>query len=78
MKVIINNYGNPFTCELSEALVPDESAEGIAEKALELARSNANAIGRLCELLVERGELNLLQACNICGVYYNSIREAKE
>lgn len=71
MKVYKKDWnGRSKQVELSHALEPNSSREGgIAENAQAQASENAAALGRLTELLIDKGVITLEQGCDAMGVY---------
>lgn len=69
MKVKIIDWRNePIEIELAEALQPVSHADstGAAERAWDQAEANAEAIGKLAALLVEKGALSIKEAIEAC------------
>lgn len=72
MKVVVKQWGlgADKVMELSSALEPDPMYEGgIAERAAAQADLNAEVLGNLAALLVEKGVLALDEAKDACKVY---------
>jgi len=73
MLCTIENWkGERQQMELAAALEPVELIDsGIAENAMAQARLNAQCIGRLAALMVERNVITLEEAITVCNVYRN-------
>lgn len=76
MKVKIKNYGSYYEADLNSVLEPRGDYEGgKMELTFAQAEANKEAIGRLLAYMVEHQQgMSLEKACEIAGVYYESIK----
>lgn len=70
MKVKVNDYSaTGRVMDLAAALTPDESEGGQIERLERLVQRQAEIIGRMAALMVEKEWLSLDKASDLCGNY---------
>lgn len=70
MRVTVQHWRGKRTMDLADALTIETPTEGgSVERALDLAESNAKAMGKLLAALVEKKTLTLDEAGEIVGEY---------